>query len=70
MATRSRRRRFGSDKDQAAKARAGQAACSDLLRSTEEKDGVRYEQRCIGELHGNDVRHHPGPWVEIDSSVF
>lgn len=60
-----KRRRTGDEKPQAPRVRAGQVACDVFLRASIGSDGVRWEQRCDGRLHGDDERHRPGVWVEV-----
>ena len=58
------KRRTRDATPQVPRARNGQAACGEFLRASV-ADGVRWEQRCDGRLHGDDERHHPGVWVEV-----
>lgn len=60
-----KKRRTG-EKPMAARAHAKQTVCDEFLRRTRPSaGGVAYEQRCVAVLHGDDERHHPGPWVEL-----
>lgn len=68
-----RKRRTEGEKPQAARARAGQKACGDLLRTATDTAGVVWAQHCDARPHGDDERHHPSAtWTEvpIEDQVF
>jgi hypothetical protein len=52
-------------------ARGNEATCGKFLRTTAPTvEGVVWEQRCSGPVHGDDERHRPGLWIEISVEAF
>ena len=65
VATKRRPRHERDAKPQAPRARGLQPVCNALLGTSIDVEGIRFELRCVGQVHGHDERHLPGDWVEI-----
>ena len=66
VATKRRPKHERNAKPQAPRARGLQPTCGALLHRSIDMEGVWFELRCVGQVHGHDERHLPADhWVMV-----